>query len=84
MAIITSGQILHTGKDFLIIDFEGEPSISLSERRLKRSPLRDVAGMILSFHYAAQAALLKQAEHGSLPEAKMKPAKAGRGIGPPG
>lgn len=51
------GQILYTGKDFVIIDFEGEPARSLSERRLKRSPVVDVAGMIRSFHYAAHAGL---------------------------
>ncbi|MBE0556137.1 MAG: putative maltokinase, partial [Proteobacteria bacterium] len=45
------GQLLFTGNDFVIIDFEGEPARSISERRLKRSPLRDVAGMIRSFHY---------------------------------
>jgi len=54
------GQVLFTGKDFVIIDFEGEPARSFSERRLKRSPLRDVAGMIRSFHYAAYNALFQE------------------------
>jgi len=51
------GQVLFTGRDFIITDFEGEPARSYSERRLRRSPLRDVAGMIRSFHYAAYASL---------------------------
>ncbi len=55
------GQVLYTGNDFVIIDFEGEPARSLSERRLKRSPLRDVAGMLRSFHYATHSAIMKQA-----------------------
>jgi maltose alpha-D-glucosyltransferase/alpha-amylase len=53
------GQVLFTGKDFIIIDFEGEPARAYSERRLKRSPLRDVAGMLRSFHYASHNALNK-------------------------
>ncbi len=51
------GQALYTGKDFFILDFEGEPARPLSERKLKRSPLRDVAGMMRSFQYAAYSAL---------------------------
>ncbi|MFN0017651.1 MAG: maltose alpha-D-glucosyltransferase [Pirellulaceae bacterium] len=52
------GQILYTGKDFLFIDFEGVPTQSLGERRLKRSPLRDVAGMVCSLEDAVQSTLL--------------------------
>jgi len=52
------GQVLFTGKDYVIMDFEGEPARSYSERRLKRSPMRDVAGMIRSFHYAAYGSLV--------------------------
>jgi maltose alpha-D-glucosyltransferase/alpha-amylase len=51
------GQVLFTGKDFVIVDFEGEPARSLSERRIKRPSLRDVAGMLRSFNYAAMTKL---------------------------
>lgn len=58
------GQVLYTGKDFVIIDFEGEPARPVSERRIKRSPLRDVAGMLRSFHYAVHFALLAEEARG--------------------
>jgi len=51
-------QVLYTGRDFVIIDFSGLSTETLVERRRKHSTLRDVAGMIRSFHYAAQISLL--------------------------
>lgn len=51
------GQVLFTGNDFVLIDFEGEPARSIEERRSKRSPFVDVAGMLRSLHYAVVAAL---------------------------
>ncbi|MBD2438311.1 maltose alpha-D-glucosyltransferase [Nostoc sp. FACHB-110] len=62
-------QVLYTGKDFIITHFEGRVARSLSERRRKRSPLRDVAAMLLSFHYAVNKALRQEIESGMiLPE----------------
>jgi maltose alpha-D-glucosyltransferase / alpha-amylase len=58
------GQVLFTGRDFVIIDLEGEPARPLGERRLKRSPLRDVAGMLRSLQYATAANHREQIERG--------------------
>lgn len=56
------GQILATANDLVIIDFEGEPESSIAERKIKHSPLKDVAGMIRSYHYAVSAKLFNSAE----------------------
>ena len=58
------GQVLFTGNDFVIIDFEGEPQRPLSERRIKRLGLRDVAGMLRSYQYTSQMALREAMEGG--------------------
>jgi maltose alpha-D-glucosyltransferase/alpha-amylase len=70
------GQVLWTGKDFVFIDFEGDPQTAMGERRIKRSALRDVAGLVRSFHYAAYAGLHRQMERGSIAQenlAKFEP-----------
>lgn len=51
------GQVLQVEDEYVILDFEGEPSRSIEERRAKQLPLKDVAGMLRSFGYAARAAL---------------------------
>ncbi len=56
------GQVLFTGRDFAIIDLEGEPARPVSERRLKYSPFRDVAGMLRSFHYAVFNGFMRAVE----------------------
>ncbi|MGA9750482.1 MAG: maltose alpha-D-glucosyltransferase [Acidobacteriota bacterium] len=70
------GQVLYTGRDFSIVDFEGEPARSLADRRLLRSPVRDVAGMIRSFQYAAYFAIKTQLARGILQERQRDIAEA--------
>ncbi|HEV7924702.1 MAG TPA: maltose alpha-D-glucosyltransferase [Verrucomicrobiae bacterium] len=65
------GQVLWTGKDFIFIDFEGDASVPISERRLKHSPIRDVATMLRSFHYAAAVGLDQHVQRGSIPPENM-------------
>lgn len=56
------GQVLNTGDDFMIIDFEGEPVRSPGERRLKYPAMRDVAGMLRSFHYAVYSVFFQRSK----------------------
>jgi maltose alpha-D-glucosyltransferase/alpha-amylase len=60
-------EVLWTGRDFVFIDFEGDATMTIGERRLKRSPLRDVARMLCSFQCAAYAGLQLQVERAGIP-----------------
>lgn len=74
------GQVLYTGKDFALIDFEGEPNRPIGERRIKSSPLRDVAGMIRSFHYASHAAIRASQRDSSMPATASDDVRAWLGV----
>ena len=67
------GQVLRTEEDFVILDFAGDPAQSIEERRTKQSPLKDVAGMIRSYGYAAYAALFAFAVHAPDDYALLEP-----------
>src|SRR5262249_42555729 len=67
------GQVLRAGEDFITLDFEGEPARTVEERRGKQSPLKDVAGMLRSFDYAAHAGLFAVARDRPDDSARLEP-----------
>lgn len=66
------GQVLHTGKDFVFIDFEGEPHRPFGERRLRRSPLRDIAEMLRSLDHASYTALERERQKQNPPAERLE------------
>jgi trehalose synthase-fused probable maltokinase len=65
------GQVLSQNNDYIIIDFEGEPEATITERKIKHSPLKDVAGMIRSYHYAVSAKLFNADETKTIDSEKL-------------
>jgi len=57
------GQVLVQNDDFYILDFEGEPESTIRDRKVKQPPLKDVAGLFRSFHYAIYATIFNNSEH---------------------
>lgn len=68
------GQVLATKNDYIIIDFEGEPESTITDRKIKHSPLKDVAGMIRSYHYAISAKMLNDPNTAELDPVRVQTA----------
>jgi trehalose synthase-fused probable maltokinase len=68
------GQVLATKNDYIIIDFEGEPESTITDRKIKHSPLKDVAGMIRSYHYAISAKMFNDSETANLDPVRVQTA----------
>jgi len=64
-------EILASGNDYMFFDFAGDTTRPMSERRLKQSPLKDVADLLRSYHYAALASLTDQVEIGAIPAERL-------------
>lgn len=65
------GQILVQDNDFCILDFEGEPESTIRDRKVKQPPLKDVAGLFRSFHYAIYSTIFNNQEHYSKPQEEL-------------
>jgi maltose alpha-D-glucosyltransferase/alpha-amylase len=68
------GQVLYNGSDYIILDFEGEPESSIGARKIRHSPMKDVAGMLRSFHYAVSAKFYFSNEIQEIPGAAIEDA----------
>lgn len=68
------GQVLATKNDYIIIDFEGEPESTITDRKIKHSPLKDVAGMIRSYHYAISAKMFNDSDTAKLDTLRVQTA----------
>lgn len=65
------GQILVTNDDFYILDFEGEPESTIRDRKVKQPPLKDVAGLFRSFHYAIYATIFNNSDAFNRPQNEL-------------
>lgn len=65
------GQLLVQKGEYYILDFEGEPESTIRDRKVKQSPLKDVAGMLRSFHYAIYATLFDEQKNWALPQEEL-------------